>query len=623
MMDWLRNPRLRWLRSMWFAVGLGMVAGCFEAVQIVAMLRLDLSLAQGAVLTLCCAAAGAVVGLPAGLVAGLFVQVAARNQLDSKAYAMAMGLTGFLLSGFYLWQATANMVAMERGVAAVLAMAVCPVGVSGVIWLNAGYWLRREEVGAEVRVGWNSFALLTTLVFALGCGLVAQGRVFGGRAALEGDPNVLIITVDTLRRDHVSLFEADSPASTPNIDGLAEGGSSLVFLDAVTPTPETAPAHASLFTSLHPLRHEVLSNADSLATGHTTLAEVLEDEGYATGAFVSSFAVHRRSGLDQGFEVYDDDFAPVRGLSQVLLVRHLARLALASGQGHRMEWLLERDGGDTVGLASSWIEARGEQPWMAWVHLFEPHAPYEGEGASVDHRALLSDPDHVYTDEEAHELRRLYALEVEQADALVGELMASIPDNTIVVFTSDHGEQLGEHDIFFRHHGLFDEVVRVPLILRLPELKGQVETLIPAQVRLMDVAPTVLRAIRLDPLEPTEGVELLGYGLRTRQKSLICDLFGRKGPSLSEGCLAGLRSDSKQKEGEEGPPGELRVKYITDGQVEQFYNLVEDPSELDDISGQQQGAVEACRDRVAPSLDRCGGEGEDWTVGALKSLGYL
>ena len=607
---------------MWLGLGLGLLAGCFEAVQIVAMFRLDLPITEGALLTLVCALAGALAAAPMALLVGLVVQRVGRTWLDAKAYAFSMGLTAFFLSGFYLWHATANMVAMERGLAAVISMALCPVGVCGVVWLNAGYWLRREEIGAEVKLGWNGFALLVTLVFALGCGLVGQGRTFGSSKALAGDPNVLIITVDTLRRDHVSAFDPESPARTPNIDALGEGEGALVFLDAVTPTPETAPAHASMFTSLHPLRHGVLSNADTLGRAHVTLAERLELEGYATGAFVSSIAVNQRSGLDQGFEVYDDDFAPVRGLSQVLLFQYLGRLALASGQGHLLGWLLERDGDDTVALARGWIEAREDRPWMVWVHLFEPHAPYEGEGAAVDHRALLSKPALAYTDEQVTELRRLYALEVEDADRLVGELMEVVPANTIVIFASDHGEQLGEHDIFFRHHGLYDESVRVPLIVRVPELRGQVEYRIPYQVRLMDLGPTVLKSIKLDPFEPAEGVELLGYGQRLRKKSLVCDLFGRRGPSLSEGCLVGLRSGS-QKESEEGPePGpELRVKYILEGEAEEFYNLYEDPAEQHNIAGQQEGAVTACRARVQPSQQRCG-DG-DRTSDALRSLGYL
>ena len=392
----------------------------------------------------------------------------------------------------------------------------------------------------------------------------------------------------------------------------------MLFEDAVTPTPETAPAHASLFTSLHPLRHEVLSNADSLGRGHTTLAERLAHEGYATGAFLSSYAVNRRSGLDQGFNVYDDDYAPVRGLSRLLLVQYSSALAMASGQGHHLSSLLERDGDETVALATRWIADRGDRPWFAWVHLFEPHAPYEGEGSSVDHRALLSQPNAAFTDEQVLELRRLYASEVEDADRLVGLLMEAVPENTIVVFTSDHGEMLGEHDIFFRHHGLYDPVVRVPLIMKLPEIRGQVEYRIPFQVRLMDIAPTILKAIRLDPLEPTEGVDLLGYGQRIRKKSLVCDLFGRKGPALSEGCLYGLRSDSKQ---EEGGLEQLRVKYILDGGQDQFYNLVLDPDEANNIAAEQPAAVEACRARVSADSDHCG-EG-DWTDGALKSLGYL
>ena len=184
------------------------------------MLRLDLQFGEAVAMVWASAFAGVLVSIPAGLVVGVFVQLVGKNWLDSKAYARMMGLTAFLLSGFYLWHATANMLAMGRGAAAVIAMAVCPIGLAGVVWLNAGYWLRREEIGGEVKLGWNSFAVLVTLLMSLACAGVAVNSVYGSSKALSGDPNVLVITVDTLRRDHVSAFEPDSPSQTPNIVSL-------------------------------------------------------------------------------------------------------------------------------------------------------------------------------------------------------------------------------------------------------------------------------------------------------------------------------------------------------------------------------------------------------------------
>lgn len=519
---------------------------------------------------------------------------------------------------------------MER-IPSALAMAACPIGVAGVVWFNAGYWGRREELGGESKLGWTGFALLLGSLIGVAAGAAGANQNYGSARALEGDPNVLLVTLDTTRRDHISAYD-NAKANTPNLKRLGEEG--VVFLDAVTPLPETGPSHASMFTSLHPLRHRVLSNADPLDRGYITVAERLEEEGYATGAFLSSFAVNTRSGLNQGFQVYDDDFVPgLRGWSRILFVQYALRGVMASGQPHLVPWLLERSGQQTVDHASTWIEDRGTRPWFAWVHLFEPHAPYESPDALVDHRALLSDPHHSFTEEEIAELQRIYALEVEQVDALVGQLMELLDrtdsaQRTLIIVVGDHGEQLGEHEIFFHHHGLYDESIQVPLILRYPPLKPHVKR-VPQQVRVMDVAPTILKTIKLDPFKPTEGVELLGYAQGVRKKSLVCDLVGRSGPVLGSGCLVGLRTTSRQAvaEGEEENPEELRVKVIFDaeGGVE-FYNLGEDPIEAENLASQQVNAVNAARARAEASLKDFECEAVElpaWEQEALRSLGYL
>ena len=390
----LRKPSLRWLRIAQLSLGLGFLAGGFEMVQVVSLLKLGLTLAETAVLGLVSLACGALVALAASILPGLAVQFGMKKWIDSRAYAAGMAGTAFLLAGFFHWHTALQMHTDGRSIWAVLAMAACPIGVAGVVFFNAGYWARREELGAESKLGWTLASLLMGLAMVGISAAIADGRAYGSSKALEGDPNVLVISIDTLRRDHVSIY-GEGKAQTPNIDSLAQGG--IVFLDAVVPTPETAPSHASLFTNLPPHSHEVLSNADVLALGHTTLAERLEDEGYATGAFLSSYAVHHRTNLDQGFQLYDDDFAPVRGLGQLLLVQKALDAVMATRQPHLVPWLLERDGDDTLDLAEQFIVERGEDPWFVWVHLFEPHAPYEAPDATVDHRAILSAPARDYS----------------------------------------------------------------------------------------------------------------------------------------------------------------------------------------------------------------------------------
>jgi arylsulfatase A-like enzyme len=629
----LRTPSRRWLRILQLSLGLGFLAGGFEMIQVVSMLKLGLSLAETAALGLVAMGCGALVALGVALVPGLAVQLACKKLLDSRAYAIGLAGTALLLAGFFLWHTAAQMHGDGRSIWAVLAMAACPIGVAGVVYFNAGYWARREEIGAESKLGWTGVSLLMGLGMVGIAALIADGREYGSSKALEGDPNVLVISIDTLRRDHVSIY-GHGRAQTPNIDSLADGG--VVFLDAVVPTPETAPSHASLFTNLPPQSHEVLSNADVLALGHTTLAERLEDEGYATGAFLSSYAVNSRTNLDQGFQAYDDDFAPVRGLSQILLVQKLLAGIMATRQPQLVPWLLERDGDATVDLAEGWIEDRGEAPWFVWVHLFEPHAPYEAPDASLDHRQILRDPARDYSIEDVAELSRLYALEVEDADRLVGRLLdlldeRGLRERTLIVLVSDHGEQLGEHEVYFEHHGLWDESVRIPMLMWLPGYKPYVSE-VPQQVRIMDVAPTLLKYIKLDPLKNRYGVDLRRFSNGLEKKSPVVDLLGRKTSALDAGCLLGLRTASSVAPREGQDPAEVadaegRVKFVHDVDLgdELFFDLLADPAELTNLAASQPSAVAAARQRTDSFLRKgCGGRAVDAsTQAALEALGYV
>ncbi|MDP6935331.1 MAG: sulfatase, partial [Myxococcota bacterium] len=352
---------------------------------------------------------------------------------------------------------------------------------AGFVWFNAGYWFRREELGERHRLGWKVWSLVLGLGISTLSAWWASDRDFGSVRALPTDPTVVVITVDTLRRDHVSIH-GESPVQTPNLDALARDGET--FTDTITPLPETAPAHAALWTGLHPVRTGVLSNGHRLPRGFRTLAEALADEGYATGAFVSSFAVDSRTGLDQGFEVYDDDFFPwIRGVSDVLVCRLVLRLVMRFGDPLTIPWLLERAAPDTYERALTFLEQTRDGPSLLWVHLFEPHAPYEPHGLagfedngtpaepSLDHRWILAnEEDFTYTDEVRERLRRLYQEEVAYTDQQLGVFFEAVEAleldrDLLIVVTADHGEMLGEHGVEFNHHGLWEDVIRVPLVI--------------------------------------------------------------------------------------------------------------------------------------------------------------
>ncbi len=624
-MNFLLRDGLRWLRCGVLGFGLGLLAGAFEAVQIAFDIRLDLSYGEALVLALTAAAMGGLLALGAGLSVGLLLQVIGRRWPAHRVYTAGMAATGFLVSGFYLWHAAGLLLEAGRTPAAA-AMAACPLGVAGVVWFNAGYWARRESFGATPRLGWAPISAAGALLICLIAAGIASGASGPRQRALAGDPNVLLITIDTLRRDHVSAY-GEGLASTPRMDALAEEG--VLYWDAITPTPETAPAHTSMMTALHPIRHGVGDNSQHLAERYTTLAEILSDEGYATGAFLSSFAVNSRTGLDQGFQVYEDDFVPfVRGFSSILLARRLTSALMILGNPHDFPWLLERPGHATNALAEDWIRSRGDAPWFAWVHYFEPHAPYEAPDQKLDHRDFLSLRDPQYTADEVAELRRLYAYEVGLADTQVGELLdlldeLGISERTLVIVTADHGEQLGEHEIYFHHHNLYDQSLRVPLIIRAPGQGGIVNKVVRQQVRLMDIAPTVLKWLKFGrEMEPSEGVPLLEYATGQRRRSLPSTLYGRKTASLTDGTLFGMRAPADLG-GEE-----VTIKYIYDksGGCEKLYNLAADPGELENIAAAQEGVLRPLREHVQREMGAATEVAADISEGdlqRLEAMGYI
>ena len=197
-------------RAPMMGLGIGLIAGAFESVQIGAKLALSLSFGEAFLLSFSAALCGGLVGAALGIGVGLFAQWRWRSRSQPWALATAMALS--------------------------------PIGLAGVVYFNAHYWLRREEVGEEYRLGWRGVSALVALSLCFINAAIVSGRSFGGDLARASAPDVLLITIDTLRRDHISAY-GDSPVQTPNIDALAARG--VLFEDAVTPFGETARSFSS------------------------------------------------------------------------------------------------------------------------------------------------------------------------------------------------------------------------------------------------------------------------------------------------------------------------------------------------------------------------------------------
>lgn len=292
-------------------------------------------------------------------------------------------------------------------------------------------------------------------------------------------PNVLIITVDTVRADHVGCY-GFGLAHTPAMDRLAAEG--VRCSDAATAAPITLPAHSSILTGLYPPAHGVRDNGNyALGPEAVTLAERLSTAGYRTGAFVSAAVLARRYGLDQGFGVYDDD--------------------LWSEDEPELFMIRERPAGRTVDHVLTWLANWRAQehapPFFLWVHLFDAHQPYRSP--STDLALLVPTP---------------YDAAIAEADRGIGRLLAWLGDagaldGTLVVLTADHGESLGEHGEATHGVFIYDATIRVPLIWRFPGVLPAGATYA-GPVRHIDIVPTVLGMLGLPGAESTQGTDLTG-----------------------------------------------------------------------------------------------------------------
>lgn len=449
--------------------------------------------------------------------------------------------------------------------------------------------------------------LLLAVIFAAagsGCGDV--------RSPDTPKRNVLLITLDTLRADHLGSYGYGRDTS-PSIDSLASG--SFIFEHAVAQSAITPVSHASIMTGLNPFRHGLRSlhggEGFELPEARVTLAEILRDNGYETGAFVSAFPVTRRYGLHQGFETWDEEFA---GNSDLPVVNDKGIV----NTGH-----VQRRADETAEKAVSWLRRQsGEKPFFAWVHFFDVHDPLilpPQEYLRKFPPKSLTRPD---------QLRAIYDAEInfvdDQVKRILGELESlGVRGDTIVAVIADHGEGLGDHD-WWGHGILYQEQIRVPFILSIP---GQGEgRKISSLVRSVDLLPTLADLLELD----------LPPGLDFDGESLIGILEGREEREL----MAYSESINDLVAYYDSPMRNESLYAITEGRWKlivhreesedrrvELFDLRADPGELRDVSGSETGQAARLRGEL-DVLDAVLDEPpravmDEGTKERLKALGYI
>ncbi len=387
---------------------------------------------------------------------------------------------------------------------------------------------------------------------------------------------VVLVSVDTLRSDRLPMY-GYGKVETPALDALRKDA--VLFERAYSHTPLTLPSHASIFTGLEPGGHGVLSNAGyRLSPADATLAELLKGAGYATGGAVSTAVLASSTGIGRGFDLWDD--------------RVEARGPLSIPE------FAERPGGETARLLLDWVRGHASRPFFAFLHTYEPHAPY---AAPEPFRSRYADR---------------YDGEVAASDAIVGafldELKAlGVYDRAVVIFLSDHGEGLGDHGESFHGIFLYRESIQVPLLVKLPGNAFAGST-VASPVQLSDVFTTVGALLGLEgfPARPgTFSLAALAAGAPAPDRRVFAENFS---PRIRLG-WSELRALVSEK-----------YHYI-EAPTPELYDVVADPGQRTNLAEEKPPelrsmVVETERRRTAL---RAPAPVDAETAGKLKSLGYL
>jgi len=439
-------------------------------------------------------------------------------------------------------------------------------------------------------------------------------------------PNIVLISLDTTRADHLGVYGYEKHTS-PNLDRFAERAT--VYERAYSTSSWTLPTHASIFTGLLPMQHGAQSDPASenrsldygvrpLADSFVTLGELMHDAGYRTGAVVGGPALRREFGIAQGFEVYDDDLSDPRDRLLGKRAEQVSRSAIRL------------------------VEQFGEEPYFLFVNFFDPHAPYDppapyDRGLSTSDakeqrvrliRRLIAGDEprsvELYPSDQREwleSLRDAYDAEIRYMDAHLGRLLDAIAasprgSETLIAITADHGESFGEH--FYLSHGahLYEDNVRVPLLLRVPGAAGG--SRVADQVQNHQLFPTLLRAAGVDVPKGVDvrGLEATGGDvlLEVRRSDLNVKFFGDF-------------FDRDQMAIQSWP---YKLVLRTTGERELF-DLSNDPAELDDLVEREPERSEELLAKLRAETARRPPQYSDTerpelrpeTEEALRALGYL
>ncbi|MBZ5495938.1 MAG: sulfatase-like hydrolase/transferase [Acidobacteriia bacterium] len=431
--------------------------------------------------------------------------------------------------------------------------------------------------------------------------------------------NILLITVDTLRADHLGCY-GNGTVRTPFIDQIARQG--VLFENTISPTPFTNPSHTSILTGLYPGNHGVvLNNPIDLESGVLTLPRILSQNGYKTAAFISGFTLKRDvCRLMEEFELYDDDFSTHWFIPEACTTRGFSSLLLNLPQSaHLLSRVskYERRADNVTNAARLWLRSNSGAPFFLWLHLFDPHSPYTPPAPynkmyDAKYTGKANGDFHVFplrerlemiqSPKDLNHIKALYAGEVSYVDEQIGGLLAELDalhlsESTLLIFTSDHGESLTEHNYYFDHGVcLYDEDLRVPLILRFPDGRDA-GTRHTNMTQLVDIFPSVLSYLGIPSPGKSDGRSLMN------QLTASADLSGSHiaVSVIFEGRIQGGKSllsirTPEWKYIRTSPWFADRV--VIPGH-EEFYDLAADPEETRNLIDARPDMLKQCQSVAA------------------------
>ena len=458
--------------------------------------------------------------------------------------------------------------------------------------------IRVQLLNADVQMKSNYMTFLVVALFLAFNPLIQKAPNYKDIYVKPIRPsNILLFTIDTLRADHLGCYGYER-INTPNINRLADEG--ILFEYTMSQIPLTTPSHSSIFTSLYPRNHGVLNNAQHLDGSLLTLTEILKENGYATAGFISCFVLQSKYGISQGFDAYFD---------QVEIK--------TKENPNRISYINSKQLNERI---IPWLREHSQEKFFAWIHYFDPHNPYEShekDGISYDSDF---DPHPYGTSKPAKVLQDIahYDAEITFADRSVGEIIdlldeLNLTEDTIVILTSDHGEELYQHHQIMGHaFFLYDSSIRIPLIIRYPN-RFPASKRIDQLVESVDIMPTLLELLNIQIPDGIDGESLLAVIDKDKKISRVA------------------YSETYKPEGRSNKfavrTNRWKYIYTPERNARELYDIVDDPMELRNLAYEKREVVKELHknffDWLKMDSKPASRELDEETRERLKSLGYV